>query len=49
MAEFSAAISQGRPPLTGAEAGLRVLALLEAASRSANSDGARITLQEVGT
>jgi predicted dehydrogenase len=48
MAEFSAAISQGRPPLTDAEAGLRVLAMLEAASRSADSDGARIILEEAG-
>ena len=49
MTEFSAAISQGRAPLTDASAGLRVLALLEAASRSADSDGARIALAEVGT
>jgi predicted dehydrogenase len=49
MAEFSAAISQGRSPLTDAEAGLRVLTLLEAASRSADSDGARIVLGEAGT
>ena len=44
MAEFSAAISEGRPPLTDAEAGLRVLRLLEAASRSVDSGGARISL-----
>ena len=49
MAEFSAAINEGRSPLTDAEAGVRVLTLLEAASRSAESDGARMTLSEVGT
>jgi predicted dehydrogenase len=48
MAEFSAAISQRRAPLTDAEAGVRILALLEAASRSAENDGARIVLTEVG-
>ena len=48
MAEFSAAISQGRSPLTDADAGVRVLAMLEAASRSADNDGARISLREVG-
>jgi predicted dehydrogenase len=45
MAEFSAAISAGRPPLTGAEAGLRVLRLLEAATRSVDSGGTRIPLK----
>ena len=49
MAEFSTAISQGRPPLTGADAGVRVLALLEAASRSADTDGARIVLEGAGS
>jgi predicted dehydrogenase len=44
MAEFSAAISEGRPPLTDAQAGLRVLKLLEAASRSVDSGGSRISL-----
>jgi len=44
MAEVSAAISEGRPPLTDAQAGLRVLKLLEAASRSVDSGGARISL-----
>ena len=47
MAEFSAAISERRPPLTDAKAGLRVLKLLEAASRSAHSGGARISLNGV--
>jgi predicted dehydrogenase len=42
MAEFSAAISEHRPPLTDAGAGLRVLKLLEAASRSVDGGGARI-------
>jgi predicted dehydrogenase len=49
MAEFSASISEDRAPLTDAESGVRVLALLEAASRSASSGGARISLTEVGT
>jgi predicted dehydrogenase len=47
MAEFGASISQRRAPLTDAKAGLRVLALLEAASMSAERDGARIVLTEV--
>jgi predicted dehydrogenase len=47
MAEFSAAISEGRPPLTDARAGLRVLRLLEAASRSVDNAGARISLNGV--
>jgi predicted dehydrogenase len=45
MAEFSGAISEGRQPLTDAAAGLRVLRLLEAASRSAHSGGVRINLE----
>jgi predicted dehydrogenase len=44
MAEFSGAIAEGRAPLTDAGAGLRVLRLLEAASRSAETGGARIAL-----
>jgi predicted dehydrogenase len=48
MAEFSASISEDRAPLTDAESGVRVLALLEAASRSASSGGARISLTAVG-
>jgi predicted dehydrogenase len=44
MAEFSAAIGESRPPLTDAHAGLRVLSLLEAASRSADRGGARISV-----
>jgi len=46
MAEFSAAINEGRPALTDAHAGLRVLALLEAASQSADSGGERVVLTE---
>ena len=42
MAEFGSAISEGRAPLTDGYAGLRVLAVLEAASRSAESGGARV-------
>ena len=42
MGEFAAAITEHRPPLTDGQAGLRVLALLEAASRSAEHGGARI-------
>jgi hypothetical protein len=49
MAEFAAAITEGRPALTDAGAGQRVLDLLEAASRSADSGGARIVLTEAGT
>jgi predicted dehydrogenase len=44
MAEFGAAISEDRPPLTDARAGLRVLKLLEAASQSVDSGGSRIAL-----
>jgi len=47
MTEFSAAVNAGRPPLTGAEAGLRVLRLLEAATRSVESGGTRISLKGV--
>jgi predicted dehydrogenase len=47
MAEFGTAIGEGRLPLTDAQAGLRVLKLLQAASRSADSGGARISLNGV--
>ncbi len=47
MAEFGAAISERRPPLTDAGAGLRVLSLLEAASRSAEDHGTRVELTGV--
>jgi predicted dehydrogenase len=46
MAEFGGAISEKRRPLTDVGAGLRVLALLEAASRSAENNGERIELTE---
>jgi predicted dehydrogenase len=47
MAEFAAAINESRPPLTDAHTGLRVLRLLEAASRSVDTGGARISLNGV--
>jgi predicted dehydrogenase len=40
MTEFAAAITEGRPPMTDGRAGLRVLAMLEAASESLASNGA---------
>jgi predicted dehydrogenase len=49
MAEFSNAIAERRLPLTDAGAGLRVLYMLEAASLSAQNNGARVALTEVGT
>ena len=42
--EFLSAIRTGRPPLTDAEAGLRVVRLLEAAQASMNQGGAPIEL-----
>jgi predicted dehydrogenase len=42
MAEFASSIAAKRQPLTGAISGLRVLTLLEAASKSLEQDGARI-------
>ena len=48
MAEFGEAISEGRAALTDARAGLRVLAMLEAASRSADNNGERVVLVEDG-
>jgi predicted dehydrogenase len=45
MAEFAGSITEGRPPLTDVGAGLRVLALLHAASRSAEQGGVRVPLQ----
>jgi predicted dehydrogenase len=44
MAEFAGAINEQRAPLTDARAALRVLALLEAASQSAEHDGAKIAV-----
>jgi predicted dehydrogenase len=48
MSEFAGAIIEGRRPLTDGRFGTRVLALLEAATRSAASDGARIALSANG-
>ena len=42
MSEFAGAIAERRPPLTDAGAGIRVLQLLEAASRSAEEGGIRV-------
>jgi predicted dehydrogenase len=47
MAEFSESISAGRQPVTDGQAGLRVLAMLEAASASAENGGARIELADL--
>ncbi|MEZ0071496.1 Gfo/Idh/MocA family protein [Planotetraspora sp. GP83] len=44
MAEFAAAITEGRAPLTDGRSGLRVLRLLEAASRSLDNGGVRVEL-----
>jgi predicted dehydrogenase len=44
LSEFASAIAEHRPALTDARAGLRVLELLEAASRSAENDGHRIPM-----
>ena len=42
LSEFASAIAEHRTPLTDARAGVRVLKLLEAASRSADDGGTRI-------
>ncbi|MFB4316864.1 Gfo/Idh/MocA family protein [Actinomadura sp. 21ATH] len=47
MAEFAAAIGEGRPARTDGGAGLRVVALLEAASRSAAAGGRLVPVSEV--
>jgi predicted dehydrogenase len=47
MTEFSGAITERRQPLTDADAGVRVLRLLEAASLSAESGGVRIPVEGV--
>jgi predicted dehydrogenase len=44
MAEFADSIAAQRQPLTGATSGLRVLTLLEAASKSAELGGVRIAV-----
>jgi predicted dehydrogenase len=48
MAEFAAAITEKRQPLTDANFGVRVLALLEAASRSAERDGEKVAVNNYG-
>jgi predicted dehydrogenase len=45
LAEFAGAIAERRPPLTDARAGIRVLELLEAATRSADDGGTRIPVK----
>lgn len=47
MAEFAASITEKRPPLTDGRAGLRVLAVLEAASESLRSGGVFVPVQQV--
>jgi predicted dehydrogenase len=47
MAEFAASIMEKRPPLTDGRAGLRVLAVLEAASESLRSGGVFVSVQQV--
>jgi predicted dehydrogenase len=47
MAEFAAAITEKRPPLTDGRAGLRVLAVLEAASESLRAGGVFVPVQQV--
>ena len=46
MAEFAAAITEQRPPLTDGRSGLRVLAMLEAASESLRAGGVAVPLGE---
>ncbi len=47
MVEFRDAITEGRPALTDGWAGLRVLALLEAASMSLGKDGISIPVRDI--
>jgi predicted dehydrogenase len=47
MAEFAASITEKRAPLTDGRAGLRVLAVLEAASESLRSGGVFVPVQQV--
>ena len=42
--EFADSIAEHRPPLTGAAAGIRVVALLDAAQQSLRANGKRIVL-----
>jgi predicted dehydrogenase len=45
MTEFAAAITEGRPALTDGRSGLRVLAMLEAASESLRNNGVTVPVQ----
>jgi predicted dehydrogenase len=47
LAEFSASILEGRPPATDGWAGLRVMRVLAAATKSLRLDGAFVTLGEI--
>jgi predicted dehydrogenase len=47
MVEFAAAIAEGRAPLTDGWSGLRVLAVLEAASESLQKDGVSVPVRDV--
>jgi hypothetical protein len=46
MAEFAASITEKRPALTDGRSGLRVLALLEAASESLNRGGIFVSVKQ---
>jgi hypothetical protein len=48
MIEFADSIVEGRPPLTDGWAGLRVLAMLEAASLSLAKDGISVPISGIG-
>ncbi|MCD0483912.1 Gfo/Idh/MocA family oxidoreductase [Streptacidiphilus sp. ASG 303] len=48
MAEFAAAVTEGRAPLTDGRAGVRVLRLLHAASRSLELGGATVPVGAAG-
>jgi predicted dehydrogenase len=48
VVEFADAITEGRAPLTDGRSGLRVLALLEAASLSLSKDGATVPIRGIG-
>ena len=47
MVEFADSIAEGRPPLTDGWAGLRVLAVLEAAAASLANDGTPVPIRDV--
>jgi predicted dehydrogenase len=48
MVEFADSIAQGRAPLTDGRSGLRVLAMLEAASLSMAKDGITVPIRGIG-